>query len=322
MMPDDPHHRVVTIFGGTGFIGRHLVGRLAKRGWRVRVATRSPRDALFLKPSGAVGQIAPIYTNLADDGSVAAALNNADIAIYLPGILYESGSSTFQAVHTDAPARVARLAAEGGVRQMVHMSALGASADSEAAYARTKAAGEVAVKDAFPTASIVRPSIVFGPDDNFFNQFADMARMAPFLPLIGGGATKFQPVYVGDVADAMMACLDRADAAGQTYELGGPQVYSFKELLQIVLSETRRRRILLPLPWSIADFQARILQMLPKPPLTRDQVTMLKSDNVLTGDLPTLESLGLTPTAVEIIVPTYLWRYRPGGRFAGGQTAT
>ncbi|MCB9957060.1 MAG: complex I NDUFA9 subunit family protein [Rhodospirillaceae bacterium] len=315
-MPADPNLRVVTVFGGTGFIGRHVTGRLARRGWRVRIATRSPRDALFLKPNGAVGQIAPIYTDLGDDGSVAAALRGAHYAIFLPGVLYERGSSTFQAVHVEAAGRVARLAAEAGCQRLVHMSALGVGKDSESAYARTKAAGEEAVRAAYPAASILRPSVVFGPEDNFFNQFAEMARISPALPLIGGGKTRFQPVYVGDVADAVMACLDRGDAPGRTYELGGPQVYTFKELLKIVLHETRRHRALVSVPWGMANLQARVLQLLPKPPLTRDQVTLLKSDNVLSGGQPGLAELGITPTAAEVILPTYLWRYRPGGRFA------
>ena len=322
MMPEDPNHRVVTVFGGAGFIGRHLVRRLAKRGWRVRVATRSPRDALYLKPSGDVGQIAPIYTDVTDDASVAAALAGAQYAINLVGILYERGRSTFQAIHVDAAERIARKAAEAGCPRLVQLSALGTHADSPSAYARTKAAGEAAVLAAFPDASILRPSVIFGPDDNFFNQFADMAKISPFLPLIGGGATRFQPVYVGDVADAVMACLDRSETKGQSYDLGGPQTYSFKEILKVVMRESRRRRMLMPIPWGIANLQARVLQLLPKPPLTQDQVTLLKSDNVLTGANPGLEALGIEPTAVEVIVPTYLWRHRPGGRFADRRAET
>ena len=315
----DPTYRVATVFGGAGFIGRHLVRQLAQRDWRVRVASRNPKRALFLKPSGAVGQIAPIYANIHDDASVAAAVRDSDYVINLVGILYESGRETFQAVHADAAGRIARAARDAGAQRFIQVSAMGASDQSEARYAQTKAAGEAAVLDAFPEASILRPSVIFGPEDNFFNQFGEMARMSPFLPLIGGGRTRFQPVYVGDVADAVMACLDDPGTKGRVYDLGGPQVYSFKEILQIVMRETRRRRLLLTLPWGVANLQARVFQMLPKPLLTVDQVTLLKTDNVASGDLPTLTDLGIEPTTVEVIVPTYLWRFRPGGRFADRQ---
>ena len=315
----DPTYRVATVFGGAGFIGRHLVRQLAQRDWRVRVASRNPKRALFLKPSGAVGQIAPIYANIHDDASVAAAVRDSDYVINLIGILYESGRETFQAVHADAAGRIAQAARDAGAQRFIQVSAIGASDQSEARYAQTKAAGEAAVLDAFPEASILRPSVIFGPEDNFFNQFGEMARMSPFLPLIGGGRTRFQPVYVGDVADAVMACLDDPATKGRVYELGGPQVYSFKEILQIVMRETRRRRLLLTLPWGMANLQARVFQMLPKPLLTVDQVTLLKTDNVASGDLPTLADLGIEPTTVEVIVPTYLWRFRPGGRFADRQ---
>ena len=315
----DPTYRVATVFGGAGFIGRHLVRRLAQRDWRVRVASRNPKRALFLKPSGAVGQIAPIYANIHDDASVAAAVRDSDYVINLVGILYESGRETFQAVHAEAAGRIARAARDAGAQRFVQVSAMGVSDQSEARYAQTKAAGEAAVLDAFPEASILRPSVIFGPEDNFFNQFGEMAQMAPFLPLIGGGQTRFQPVYVGDVADAIMACLDDPATKGRVYELGGPQVYTFKEILQIVLREARRRRLLLTLPWGVARLQARIFQMLPKPLLTVDQVTLLKTDNVASGNLPTLADLGIEPKTVEVIVPTYLWRFRPGGRFADRQ---
>ena len=315
----DPTYRVATVFGGAGFIGRHLVSRLAQRDWRVRVASRNPKRALFLKPSGAVGQIAPIYANIHDDASVAAAVRDSDYVINLVGILYESRRETFQAVHADAAGRIARAARDAGAQRFVQVSAMGVSDQSEARYAQTKAAGEAAVLDAFPEASILRPSVIFGPEDNFFNQFGQMAQMSPFLPLIGGGQTRFQPVYVGDVADAIMACLDDPATKGRVYELGGPQVYTFKEILQIVLRETRRRRLLLTLPWGVARLQARFFQMLPKPLLTVDQVTLLKTDNVASGNLPTLTDLGIEPKTVEVIVPTYLWRFRPGGRFADRQ---
>lgn len=309
--------RVVTVFGGSGFIGRHLVRRLARRGWRVRIATRNPNDALFLKPAGTVGQIVPVFANVRDDSSVAAAVEGSDFVINLVGILYESGRQTFKAVHQEAAGRIARAAAQAGASRMIQLSAIGAAPKARSRYAQTKAAGERAVQEAFPDATIVRPSIVFGPEDGFFNLFAAMARLSPFLPLIGGGRTRFQPVYVGDVADAMMACLDRDDSKGKTYELGGPTVYSFRQLMELLLKTIGRERALVSVPWFIAGLQALFLGMLPKPLMTRDQVKLLKSDNVVPEGALTLGDLGIEPTAAEIVVPTYLQRYCVGGRFAG-----
>ena len=313
--------RVVTVFGGSGFLGRHLVKRLAQRGWRVRIATRNPGDALFLKPAGAVGQIVPIFANVRDDHSVAAAVEGADYVINLVGILYESGRQTFKAVHEEAAGRIARAASQAGASRMIQLSAIGAAPESRSRYARTKAAGERAVLEAFPDATILRPSIVFGPDDGFFNLFASMTRVSPFLPLIGGGKTKFQPVYVGDVAEAALACLDRPESKGKTYELGGPTVYSFRELMELILKTIGRERVLMPVPWSIAGLQATFLGMLPKPLLTRDQLAQLKTDNVVAEGALTLADLDIAPTAAELIVPTYLERFRVGGRFAGRRVA-
>ncbi len=313
--------RVVTVFGGSGFLGRHLVKRLAQRGWRVRIATRNPGDALFLKPAGAVGQIVPIFANVRDDHSVAAAVEGADYVINLVGILYESGRQTFKAVHEEAAGRIARAASQAGASRMIQLSAIGAAPESRSRYARTKAAGERAVLEAFPDATILRPSIVFGPDDGFFNLFASMTRVSPFLPLIGGGKTRFQPVYVGDVAEAALACLDRPESQGKTYELGGPTVYSFRELMELILKTIGRERVLMPVPWSIAGLQATFLGMLPKPLLTRDQLAQLKTDNVVAEGALTLADLDIAPTAAELIVPTYLERFRVGGRFAGRRVA-
>ncbi len=309
--------RVVTVFGGSGFIGRHLVKRLARRGWRVRIATRNPDDALFLKPAGSVGQIVPVFANVRDDRSVAAAVEGSDFVINLVGILYESGRQKFKAVHHEAAGRIARAAAQAGAGRMVQLSAIGAAANARSRYAKTKAAGERAVLEVFPDATIVRPSIVFGPEDGFFNLFAAMARLSPFLPLIGGGRTRFQPVYVGDVADAVVACLDRDNSKGKTYELGGPTVYSFRQLMELLLKIIGRERSLIPIPWFVAGLQALFLGMLPKPLMTRDQVALLKSDNVVSEGALTLADLGIEPTAVELVVPTYLERYCVGGRFAG-----
>ena len=325
--------RSVTIFGGAGFIGRYLVQRLARRGDRVRVAVRNPDRALFLKPMGEVGQVVPVQANIRDDRSVAAAVAGADAVVNLVGILFEKGRQRFDAVHRDGAARVARAASEAGAARFVQMSALGAAARSASHYARSKAAGEAAVGDAFSGASMVRPSVVFGPEDDFFNRFAAMARLSPVLPVLGawpprleprpggglrlrpfGGGTRFQPVYVADVADAMLRILDDPATEGQTYELGGPRVYSFKEILELTLAETGRRRLLVPLPLAVAALQGAVLEWLPVPPLTRDQVRMLRHDNVVGGDALKLEDLGITPTAVETVLPTYLGRFRPSGQ--------
>jgi NADH dehydrogenase len=313
--------RTVTIFGGSGFIGRYVVRQLAREGWVIRVAVRAPKDAQFLKPLGTVGQIVPMATRLQDENSVAHAVEGADAVINLVGILYESGKQTFDAVHYEGAKRIAEAAKAAGAKQMVHISAIGASTKARSDYARSKGAGEEAVRKAFKSAVILRPSIVFGPEDDFFNRFAAMARISPVLPLIGGGETKFQPVYVPDVADAVSAVLREPEAAGQTYELGGPKVYSFKELMRLLLDAIGRRRLLLPLPFPLARLQAGVFELatllpLPVAPLlTRDQVTLLESDNVVGKKAKTLADLGIEPHSVEVIIPTYLDRYRPGGRF-------
>lgn len=306
---------VVTVFGGSGFIGRYVVEKLAKRGWMIRVAVRRPDDALFLKTAGQLGQIAPIAANIRDQRSVEAVIAGADAVINLVGILFESGPQRFAKVQAEGPGRIAAAAAAAGVRQMVHISAIGADSASPAAYGRSKAAGEQAVRAAFPAATILRPSIVFGPEDGFFNRFAAMTRLSPALPLIGGGRTRFQPVYVVDVADAVLAALERPDAAGQIYELGGPGTYSFRELMQLLLQEIGRRRLLIPIPFALASLQGALLQYLPSPPLTLDQVRLLKRDNVVSPGAKGLADLGIAPTAVEVILPTYLDKYRPRGGY-------
>jgi uncharacterized protein YbjT (DUF2867 family) len=262
-----------------------------------------------------VGQIVPILANVRDDASVAAAVAGADYVINLVGILASSGKQTFGAVHAEAPGRIAAAARDAGVERLVHISSIGASPDSASDYARSKAAGEAAILDAFPSATIFRPSIVFGAEDGFFNFFASMARCSPFLPLIGGGKTKFQPVYVCDIADAVTAALDRPETAGRTYELGGPKIYTFRELMEITLSVINRRRILLPVPWGLAGLQGRVLEKLPIKLLTYDQVTQLRYDNVVGSDLPTLSDLGVKPTALEGVLPLYLDKFRVGGQF-------
>ncbi|MDW8444746.1 MAG: complex I NDUFA9 subunit family protein [Acetobacteraceae bacterium] len=241
--------RVATVFGGSGFIGRYIVKRLAQRGFIVRVGVRDPDRANFLKPMGALGQIVPMAASVREEAAVSALVAGAQVVINCVGILYETGSQTFQALHAEAPGRIGRAAAAAGAKHVVHVSAIGADAASPSVYARTKAEGEAALRAVFPEAVVLRPSIVFGPEDNFFNQFAALAQVLPALPLFGGGTTRFQPVYVGDVADAAMAALDRAEAAGKTYELGGPRVYSFREILEFILRTTGRRRFLLPVPY-------------------------------------------------------------------------
>jgi NADH dehydrogenase len=322
--------KLITVFGGTGFVGRHLVQRLAARGARVRVAVRHPKDAAPLQTMGDVGQIAAVQASVTHEGSVRAAMAGADAVVNLVGILYESGRITFDAVHRQGAETVARAAKDCGVGRLVHMSALGADTESRSKYATSKAAGEQAVHAVFPEAAITRPSVVFGPGDGFFNLFASIARLSPVLPVFGcpkpsfhdghidiygNGGVKFQPVYVGDVAAAIVNCIEDPTRAGQIFELGGPAVYSFREIMEMICRETGRRRLLVPIPFMLAKFYAVFLQLLPKPLLTTDQVELLKQDNVVSGELPTLADLGIEPTGPEGIIPTYLDRYRPGGRF-------
>jgi NADH dehydrogenase len=306
-------NQLVTIFGGSGFLGRHTVRALARAGYRIKVATRHPNRAFFLRPLGSVGQIDFVKCDVADADSVARALAGAHAAVNLTGILFQSGQ-TFEEVQAEGAANIAKAAAAAGVAALVHVSAIGADAESESVYARTKAEGEAAVREAFPNAVILRPSIIFGPEDGFFNKFAQLARFFPALPLIGGGRTRFQPVFVGDVARAILAGLARQD--GRTYELGGPSTYSFKELLQLILRETGRKRALVPLSFGIAFLNATFLQLLPNPLLTVDQVKLLKKDNVVSATAPGLAELGIIPTSAEAVIPSYLWRYRAKGEYA------
>lgn len=309
--------RVVTVFGGSGFVGRYVVQRLARTGARVNVAVRHVERAKFLKPMGNVGQITPIACDITDADSVARAVQGADAVVNLVGILYPSGHGHgFDAVHHQAARTIAEAAKAVGAKAFVHVSAIGADTDSESAYARSKAAGEAAVREVYPEATILRPSIVFGPEDAFFNRFGAMARLSPALPLIGGGHTLFQPVYVGDVADAVLRALSDGKAQGKIYELGGPKTYSFKALMEVMLAAIDRRRLLVPVPFCVAEMQAAFLQLLPVPPLTRDQVALLKRDNVVSGDALTLADLGIEPTALEVILPAYMERFRRGGHYS------
>jgi NADH dehydrogenase len=310
---------LVTVFGGSGFVGRHVVRALAKRDYRIRVAVRRPELAGHLQPLGKVGQIHAVQANLRYPASVEAALRDSHAAINLVGILAEGGAQSFDAVQGVGPGLVAKAAGAVGAR-MVHVSAIGADENSASRYARSKAAGEKAVLGAVPAATILRPSVVFGPEDQFTNRFAALAGVSPVLPLIGGGLTKLQPVYVGDVATAVADAVDGKTKAGATYELGGPEVLTMREILQIILAVIERKRMFASLPFGLAKLQALLLQFAPGPlKLTPDQVALLRSDNVVSDAAKaaglTLEGLGITPDSLEAIAPQYLWRFRKAGQF-------
>ncbi|MBL8580768.1 MAG: complex I NDUFA9 subunit family protein [Rhizobiaceae bacterium] len=310
--------KLVTVFGGSGFIGRHVVRALAKRGYQVRAAVRRPDLAGHLQPLGNVGQIQAVQTNLRVRWSVDRAVQGADHVINLVGILHESGRQSFSAVH-EFGARAVAEAARGVGAGLTHMSAIGADRASGSSYARSKAAGEKAVQETIAEAVILRPSIVFGPEDDFYNRFANMARFSPALPLVGGGTTRFQPVYVGDVAEMFARSVDGKLTPSATYELGGPEVMTFRECLEEMLDVIQRKRMLVSEPWWVAQMQAAVLGLLPNPPLTSDQVALLKQDNVVSDtaktDKRTLEGAGITPRSTSAVLPTYLWRYRETGQF-------
>lgn len=316
---------LVTVFGGSGFLGRHVVRALARAGYRVRVAVRRPDLAGHLQPLGGVGQIHAVQANLRYPESVAAAVVGSDAVVNLTGILYESGHQSFEAVQAFGAGVVAEAAAEAGVSHLVHVSAIGADSGSQANYARTKAEGEENVVDAFPSAVILRPSVIFGQGDDFFNRFAAMARISPVLPLIGGGHTKFQPVFASDVADTVVAGVSGRAATGTVYELGGPQTLSFREILEFILEETGRRCVLVPVPFSFMRFEAWFLQLMPKPLLTVDQVTLLETDNVVSEAASTegrtLQGLDIPPHSIDAIVPVYLERFRRAGQFERNRVA-
>ncbi len=312
-MPIDPtqSRHVATVFGGSGFLGRYVVKRLAAAGYVVRVAVRNTESAMFLRPMGGVGQIVPLHVSITDDAAVARAVAGASVVINLVGILAEKRPGDFMRLQAEGPGRVARAAAAAGVSQFVQISAIGADANSASLYASSKAAGEAAVLAAMPSATILRPSLVFGAEDKFFNRFGAMAQLSPIMPVISGNS-RFQPVYVGDVADAVMAVLARPEARGKIYELAGPKIWTFRELLSWILEQTGRRRPLVNIPPALAEFQARIMERIPGKPLTRDQLILLSQDNVA-RDLPGLLDLGISATPVEQVAPAYLRRFQPGG---------
>jgi uncharacterized protein YbjT (DUF2867 family) len=324
--------KIVTIIGGSGFIGRHIVRALAKRGYRIRVACRRPDLAGHVQPLGTPGQVMPVQANVRYPASVAAACDGATAVINLTGVLFSSGAQSFEAIHVFGAEACAKAAKAAKAKIFIQMSALSADASSTSEYARTKAAGEAKAKAAFPGAIILRPSIIFGPEDNFFNQFAGLSRLAPALPLIGGGHTKFTPLFVGDLAEAIATLVDRCEASGQTLELGGPEVFTFKQLIEFTLETIGRRRLLIPVPWTIAKvlgsvmgilnssaFRTATLGLFPNAPLTGDQVELLKTDNVVSEAAARegrdLASLGIKGQSIRGIVPSYLYRYRKAGQF-------
>jgi NADH dehydrogenase len=315
---------LITVFGGSGFLGRHVVRALAKRRYRIRVAVRRPELANFLQPLGTVGQIHAVQANLRYPGSVESAVRDASVVINLVGILFERGRQSFEAVQHFGAEQVALAAHAHGAR-VIHTSAIGADENSPSLYAQAKARGEQAVRAASPGAVIVRPSVVFGPEDDFFNRFGSLARLLPALPLVGGGHTRLQPVYASDVGEAIANLVVSGEGAGRTYEFGGPEVRTMREIMEYVLTVTERSRPLVPLPFALARAQAWFLQFLPNPPLTPDQVELLRSDNVVSEhairDRHTLQGLGITPASYEAIVPSYLWRFRRSGQFRTGRFA-
>lgn len=319
--------KLVTIFGGSGFVGRYIARRMAKEGWRVRVAVRRPNEAIFVRPYGAVGQVEPILANIRDDASVAAAIAGADAVVNCVGVLTERGKNKFEAVQAEGAARIARLAAEAGVGQLVHLSAIGADAGSDSDYARTKAEGEASVLNSFPGAVILRPSVIFGTEDEFFNRFAKMTKFGPVLPLVGG-ESRFQPVYVDDVAKAAVAGV-LGQAAPGVYELGGPDVESLHDLMVKMLKVIRRRRLIVNLPFWVGSvmafgfgaMQALTVGLIHNGILTRDQVRQLRRDNVVGEGAKGFADLGIEPTDMDAVLADYLWPYRPGGQYSDLQAS-
>jgi NADH dehydrogenase len=311
---------LVTVFGGSGFVGSQIVRALARRGSRVRVAVRQPGRGYRLRMLGDVGQIEVVQANIREPASVASALEGAEACVNAVAVLYQAGAQTFQALHVDGAGAVASAARAAGVERFVQISAIGASPQSPALYARTKAMGEAAVRQAIPTAAVIRPSVVFGQDDQFFNRFAQMATLSPALPLIGGGETRFQPVFVGDVAAAVAEAVWNPATAGLTYELGGPGVYSFRKLMEILLGEIGRKRLLVPVPFPVARWLGAVGDLVATiglaPPITTDQVELLRADNIVAAGALGLADLGVTARALEPIIPTYLYRYLKGGQYA------
>ena len=309
------NQKIIAIFGAGGFLGKHLMRELTKLDYRVKVATRNPYLKGYLKPLGSPGQIELFKTNIFDQESVKQVLKNCDLAINLVGILYETRKQKFNQIHSQFPHLLSNLCNELGTKNLIHVSALGVRERHTSQYMQSKLQGEKNIQDNFKPSVILRPSVVFGPSDKFFEKFASIAQFSPFLPLIGGGKTKFAPIYVGDVAKAIVKSLELNNSQTKIYELGGPEDYSFKELMEILLAEIKKKRFLISIPWSFAKFQSYFLQMLPNPLLTPDQVELLKYSNVVSGDYPTLKDLGVSGVPIHSILPKYIYRFRTGGQF-------
>ena len=309
------NQKVIAIFGAGGFLGKHLMRQLTKLGYRVKVATRNPYLKGYLKPLGNPGQIELFKTNIFNPEDIKQVLKNCDLAINLVGILHETRKQKFNQVHAKFPYLLSNLCNEIGVKNLVHISALGVREDHISKYMQSKLEGEKNIQKVFKPSVILRPSLVFGPEDKFFNVFASIAQFSPALPLIGGGKTKFSPIYVGDVAKAIVKTLKLENSKPKIYELGGPKNYSFKELMEILLEEIKKKRFLIPIPFSVAKLQSYFLQMMPNPLLTSDQVDMLKYNNIVSGEYPTLEDLGIRGKTIQSILPKYIYRFRTGGQF-------
>ena len=309
------NQKIIAIFGAGGFLGKHLMRELTRQDYRVKVATRNPHLKGYLKPLGNPGQIELFKTNIFDQESIKQVLKNCDLAINLVGILYETRKQKFNQIHSQFPHLLSNLCNELGTKNLIHVSALGVRERHTSQYMQSKLQGEKNIQDNFKPSVILRPSVVFGPSDKFFEKFASIAQFSPFLPLIGGGKTKFAPIYVGDVAKAIVKSLELNNSQPKIYELGGPADYSFKELMEILLAEIKKKRFLISIPWGFAKFQSYFLQMLPNPLLTPDQVELLKYSNVVSGDYPTLKDLGVSGTPIHSILPKYIYRFRTGGQF-------
>ena len=309
------NQKIIAIFGAGGFIGKHLMRELTKLDYRIKVATRSPYLKGYLKTQGNPGQIELFETNIFDLDSIKEVLNNCNFVINLVGILYETRKQKFDAVHSYFPDLLSKACSELGIEKLIHVSALGIKEKHPSKYMQSKLEGENKIRENFGGSKILRPSVIFGQEDKFFNTFAQIAQFSPMLPLIGGGKTKFAPIYVGDVAKAIVRALEINNSESEIYELGGPKEYSFKELMKILLTEIKKKRFLVSIPWGIARFQSYFLQMLPNPLLTPDQVELLKHSNVVTGNYPTLKDLGITGTEIQNILPKYIYRFRSGGQF-------
>ena len=309
------NQKIIAIFGAGGFIGKHLMRELTKLDYRIKVATRSPYLKGYLKTQGNPGQIELFETNIFDLDSIKEVLNNCNFVINLVGILYETRKQKFDAVHSYFPDLLSKACSELGIEKLIHVSALGIKEKHPSKYMQSKLEGENKIRENFNGSKILRPSVIFGQEDKFFNTFAQIAQFSPMLPLIGGGKTKFAPIYVGDVAKAIVRALEINNSESEIYELGGPKEYSFKELMKILLTEIKKKRFLVSIPWGLARFQSYFLQMLPNPLLTPDQVELLKHSNVVTGNHPTLKDLGITGTEIQNILPKYIYRFRSGGQF-------